>query len=148
MKRNGSDGRRALVVALTLLLITGLLVFLFVIGRETPGGEPGFPPDTARGLLSTGGVTPSTFVGAPLPAFFLGTYGAGPVVEATLSNDQDHDGKYDGMADPLGVLLCALVVLAAHFVVLRPPVSGFLPRFGEPPVSEGSDHHPALERPG
>jgi len=100
--------------------------------------------------ISSGGATRSAIVGAPLPAFFLGTR-ASPVVavEATLSNDQDHDGKPDGMVDPLVVLLGALVVSPACCVVLLlPPVSGFLLRFGEPPTLVGSDHHVTLDRPG
>ena len=105
-------GRYPIVVALALLLITGVVVFLFIIGQEAPKHEPCSPPDAMKGGLSIGGVTESAAAfGAPL-AFFSET--PSPVVEATLSDDLDHDGKPDGMADPLGVLLGALVVFATR----------------------------------
>ena len=155
MERGGSDSRYTLVIAL-ITVLAGVVVLLFVVvvgqalmGREQPGL---FPPDTTGGPLSTGGViTPSAVVGTPPLAFFLGTRAASPVVvvEATLSDDLDHDGKPDGMADPLGALLGS-VVFATRFVLplLVPPASGFLLKLGEPPVLVGSDHQPALERPG
>jgi hypothetical protein len=69
-------------------------------------------------------------------------------VRATLSHDQDHDGNYDGIADPLVVLCCALGVLWGYSVLLVPLVGRLLLRLCEPPILVGSDHHLALERPG
>ena len=162
----GSHGGVSPVAALLTVLAAGvlLLVFLFfvvIMGQEeaAPKREPGgFPADEMRSsTLSTGGPTPSALVGTttPPPASspsFLGTGIASPavvVVEATLGNDQDHDGNYDGMADPLVVLLLVYgLAVTARLVLLVPPACGFWLRLGEPSMLVGCDHHPPFERPG
>ena len=66
---------------------------------------------------------------------------------ALLDNDQDHDGNYDSITDPLAVIGLVLVVLSMRFV-LRPLVSGnLLLSFCEPPKLS-SIWSLVLERPG
>ena len=128
-----------------LVLLASLSVLLFAVGEahDSKEAKPS-RQDAASEAISTG-VTESGALGSTSWSV-LETGGS---ARATLSYDQDHDGNYDGMADPLVVLCCALVVaLGARFGLVVPLVGRLLLRLCEPPILVGSDYHLALERPG
>ena len=125
-----------------LVLLTGLVTALFLV-KHAPRREPKSPWDATRVALSSAVTDSSSAVGA-----LLALSETPSPVRATLSNDQDHDGKPDGLADSLMVLLCGLVVLRTCFVDGLCLVGEFLVRLCEPSMLVGFDYHPALERPG
>ena len=143
LKRINYHRRYALVVLLTVL--AGGVGFLFVI-EQPPSQEPEeFSQHAARGDLAIS-PTGSDVVGAALVG--LEACNSLPL-EAALSNDQNHDGKIDGMADPLVVLLvCGFMMLHPCFVLLISLREGLLLRLREPLILVGSGYYPALERPG
>lgn len=127
-----------------LVLLAGAAVALLLATTHAPGRKPESSQDVVRGTFSAS-LTESAALGAP--SAYLGT--SYVPIRATLSNDQDHDGKPDGMADTLVVLLlCAVVALRTCFVVLVLLLDRLLLRLCEPSILLGSDHYPALERPG
>lgn len=65
-----------------------------------------------------------------------------------MSNDQDHDGNYDGIVDPLVVLGASIVLLGDFLVLLVPLVGRSLLRLCESSVLIGSGYYLILERPG
>jgi hypothetical protein len=68
---------------------------------------------------------------------------------AELSNDQDHDGKPDGVADPLAVLALGFMATLGMGLVFSPVVGGrFVSARSEPPRLSSSLWPQVLERPG
>ena len=128
-----------------LVLLAGAAVALPLATTHAPGRKLESSQDVVKGTFLSASLTESAALDPP--SAYLGTSSYVPI-RATLSNDQDHDGKPDGMADPLVVLLCAFVALHPCLVVLVPLVDGLLLKLRKPSILVGSDYHPALERPG
>jgi hypothetical protein len=128
----------------TLILLVGIAVLLFAMeeARNSKAPKPS-REDTASEAISTG-VTESGAIGSSLSSI-----PETPIpVTASLSNDQDHDGNYDGIADPL-IVLCALIIASCGYVVLPiPSMGGLLLKLCDPPILVDSDYHPAIEHPG
>jgi hypothetical protein len=143
LKRNSLDSRHAFVT-LALVLLAAILAFTFVT-QLVPTREPQSSQEATRGALSTS-VTKSAAIDTT--SAFLEAHSSPVVVEAVLSNDQDHDGNYDGMADPLLVLVTSLVLLGGFLVLVVPLVGRPLLRLCESPALIGSDYRTTLERPG
>ena len=136
------DKRYALVVLLAVL--AGGVTFLFFI-EQPPGQEQEFSQHAARGYYSISPLGSDVIDAALVGLEACNSYR----VEAVLSNDQNHDGNTDGMADPLAVLLlCGLLVPYPSLSLLTSLRSRLLLRLREPPNLVGSDYYPALERPG
>lgn len=129
---------------MVLLVVLTSAVTLLLVTKQAPKRKPESSQEVVWGPSSTT-VTQSTVIGASLAG--LETCSS-PGVEAALSNDQDHDGKPDGMADPLAMLLCAFVALLPYVVLALYLVGELLLRFCESSILVGSDYYPALERPG
>ena len=127
----------------TLILLAGIAVLLFAM-EEAHNSKAPKPSqeDTASEAISTG-VTENNTI-----SFSLSSIPETPIlVTSSLSNDQDHDGNYDSIADAL-IVLCGLVVLRGYFALLMPLVGRVILRLCEPLILFSSDYYLVLERPG
>jgi hypothetical protein len=125
------------------VLFVGVVITLLFVMEQTHDSRTPTPSQNTASEAVPTGVSDRATIGAPWTN--LETFNP---IRATLSNDQDHDGKPDSMVDPLAVLLCASVALHPNFVLLAPSVGGILLKLCEQPKLVSSDHCLALERPG
>ncbi len=126
-----------------ILLLAGIAVLLFAIGEAHNGKAPKPSQENAATEAISTDVTESGAIGS-----WLSSITEIPLPEsASLGNDQDHDGDYDGIVDALTVL-CGFVVLRVRVVLLEPLVGRLLLRFCQPPILFSFDYYLALERPG
>jgi hypothetical protein len=128
----------------TLGLLAGIAVFLFAMEAAHNSKAPKPSQENIAGEAISTGVTETDTISFSLSSIPEET---SIPVAASLSNDQDHDGNYDGIADAL-IGLCGLVVLRVYFVLLMPLAGRIILRLCEPLILFSSDYYLALEHPG
>jgi hypothetical protein len=127
-----------------------LLVILF--GLVVGIGLLFFAP-VSKSIATSAWSQPSAAAAAPAPKAPASLEATTLPVRAELSNDMDHDGKVDGMADTLAVLAPLMVggvCVLLRFIPLRirPLVDNtyLLPLYKE--LKPGAVYYAPLERPG
>ena len=127
----------------TLTLLAGIAVLLFAM-EEAHSGKVSKP---SQGYTASEAISTDVSENDTIRVSLLSIPETSIPVTASLSDDQDHDGNYDGIADAL-IVLCGLVVLRIYFVLLLPLVGRLVLRLCEPLILFSSDYYLALEHPG
>jgi hypothetical protein len=131
-------------LSVAFLVLVGLFVLLLTAAQRSWEQPQQSPLYTDTQVLTFYGTSSSA-----LPSFLASLRsGANERSEkAVLDNDQDHDGNYDGINDPLVALGLVLVVLSMGFVVHALASGRLLLVFCEQPKLS-SIWSQALQRPG
>jgi hypothetical protein len=137
--------KHILALLVLFVVLTGSVVLLFIADENQMQTGQSSPYITSVVHKSIYGTSESSLSSSLLP---LTASGHSQSEIAVLDNDQDHDGNYDGMADPLAALGSAFLVAFCMPFILGPSVgSRLLLVFCEPPILVSSDYYLALEQP-
>lgn len=135
-----------LILALLVLFVvlTGSVVLLFIADENWMQTGQSSPYIMSVAHESTYADSESSLPSSLLP---LAASGHSHSEITVLDNDQDHDGNYDGMADPLAMLGLSSIAFYMPFVLGAPIAGRLLLASCEPPILVSSDYYLALEQP-